>query len=180
LRNGRHLACAASVGIALAGLLAVAAPPTQAIPKPPPGAVAYNLSDVSCERTASYVRVKGTAASYLRKVPAKKGASVGAYQEVTLDIEAQSGYGGTLWKKMARTRDRTGSIPHSGAGLPQGLMVSVNDNYREGNLEFRLKLTVRVIRDVRPGFDTTAWKYTVTSPTLNCYESTDGVPQLVG
>jgi hypothetical protein len=99
------------------------------------------------------------------KHPKKKGLTTGHYLRMTVEIQTPAGYGGTLWKTLAKRTTRTDRAL-LGQGLPQAWTYDVGYNTASGTGEYRTKFTVRVIRDVRPGLDTTAWKKSVVTATI--------------
>jgi len=83
------------------------------------------------------------------------------------DPGSGAGYGGTLWKTLAKKSAKTKTYHLN--QRPRGLVLPVSTNLRQGLSSYRVKVTVRVIRDVRLALDTTAWKMTLHSAAFLCW-----------
>ncbi len=139
----------------------VAAPASAEIPRPPDNAVTVFDVKTTCTmpRGASYFRVSSSPTIYWGRAPKRKGpTTVGHYMRVKTQIMTRAGFNGTLWKSLAKKTYKTPTYYLPAKGLPVTFQVPVTYNVGGGLLDYRTRVTVRVIRNVRPGLDTTAWK----------------------
>ncbi len=138
----------------------VAAPAAAAIPFPPDNAVSVFKVKTTCAapRGSSYFTVSSSPTIYWGRAPKRKGLTVGHYMRVKTQIMTSAGFNGTLWKPLATKTYKTPTYYLPAKGLPVTFQVPVTYNVSGGLLDYRTRVTVRVIRNVRPGLDTTAWK----------------------
>ncbi len=160
----------------LAGTSAIAAvvvglgvtPASAEIPVPPDNSVqVYNLK-TTCQVIDSFATVSSNPTIRWSKAPKRKGLTVGHYMRVKTQIMTSAGINGTLWKPLAGKTHKTDTYYLPSKGLPITFQAPVSYNARYGTLDYRTRVTVRVIRNVTLGVDTTAWKgyYWDTFPAL--------------
>lgn len=138
----------------------VGAPASADIPLPPDNAVTVFNVKTTCTmpRGASYYTVSSSPKIYWGLAPKRKGLTVGHYMRVKTQIMTPAGYNGTMWKALATKTEKTQTYYLPAKGLPVTFQVPVTYNAGGGTLDYYTRVTVRVIRNVKPGLDTTAWK----------------------
>jgi hypothetical protein len=152
-------ACALAAGAALGTGETVKA----AIPLPPPsGLVVWHTGTVKTwlpNAGANGVCRISTAphVNWLRH-PRKRRLTIGHYAKIRVEIMAQAGYNGTLWKAVTSRSYTSPTKWLSVGGLPVYWGFPLGYNVAHGLVDYRSRTTVRIIRDVRPGLNTTAWK----------------------
>lgn len=130
------------------------------IPTPPRAKLnVYGLKVTGAWNPArGYCTISATASGHWKKAPERKGLTTGHYLVVKTEVIAPAGYGGSLTKTLATTRVTSGTyaIPH--VGLPARFNWSAHFNAERGSGDYGARITVRVVRAVVGGLDTTAWK----------------------
>jgi len=156
----------AAIALLFTGQVAAGA----AVKEPPRSAVGWQglVGTCSPNRDGTYYTLATSPQINWVKHPRKKGpTTTGHYLRVKTEIQAQAGYGGTLWKTLAKKSAKTKTYHLN--QRPRGLVLPVSTNLRQGLSSYRVKVTVRVIRDVRLALDTTAWKMTLHSAAFLCW-----------
>lgn len=147
-----------TVGLASVALGFGAAPAAAEIPVPPESAVQVLNLRTSCTVNDSYATVSSKPTIRWAKAPKRKGLTVGHYMRVKTQIMTPAGINGTLWKPLAGKTYKTKTYYLPAKGLPVTFPAPVSYNTLHGTLDYRTRVTVRVIRNVTLGLDTTAWK----------------------
>ncbi|MDH4171090.1 MAG: hypothetical protein OEW42_16010 [Acidimicrobiia bacterium] len=159
--------------IAMLVALSLVAPPSGAVVRsevrPPEASIRITTPPVTSLRVynvrafsswnavAQYCTISAAPAVRWTRHPNRKGATVGHYMRVKAELQTRAGFGGTLFKTIAKRKFRSRSFP-IGQGLPVNWVFPLHTNLAFANGEYRVKFTVRVIRNVALGVDTTAWK----------------------
>lgn len=149
----------------------------QAPPLPAAGVVSYSNLKIYCTSKGSYVSVSAYPKATVKKVPKKRKyrdvLTTSYYQVLKVMIETPAGYGGTLWKTLAKEKytQKDRRIPAKKADrkglLPSMSQQNVIYNTRSGMLDYRVQLQVWLKRDI-PGPDSTVWAYSAVSPLKSC------------
>lgn len=157
-----------SLAVLLLGLVPVSLAPSSAagdIPTPPRAKLnVYDLKVTGAwNAVRGYCTITASASGYWKKAPPKKGTTNGHYLLVKAEVIAPAGYGGTLTKTLAKVKERSSTfyVPH--VGLPQRFTWSATHNAAQGTGDYGARITVRVVRAVAGGADTTAWKLVATT-----------------
>ncbi|HET8969772.1 MAG TPA: hypothetical protein VFN19_01830 [Candidatus Nanopelagicales bacterium] len=146
-------------------------------PLPPRGASKYAGMKIKCYSSPKgYVSIGGAPTVWLYQVPKKrkwKDALVISYfLQITMKVQMQAGYNGTLWKTVAKKKYKQNSytIPAKKPGpkLPQVVSTPLYWNARNGTGEYRLEMQVKLRRNAT-GPDTTAWQFTQHSASKSCF-----------
>lgn len=154
------MACAATLTVAL--LMLGARPSSAMVDIPTPPRAKLNVYDLKVTGTwnqaRGYCTITASAGTYWKKAPEKKGTTNGHYLLVKTEVITPGGYGGSLIKTLAKKtyRSETYSVPH--VGLPKQQDWPVHFNAQQGSGDYGARITVRVVRAVAGGLDTTAWK----------------------
>jgi hypothetical protein len=145
------------------GVTAALVAPAQAIPEG--GSKHQVQAQVYAQPVGGYCQIVGKGIINWSKHPKKKGLTVGHYLRVKVEIQSPGGYGGTLWNTLAKETFKSKTV-NLGQPTGSGITTTAVYNVTSGYSEYRTKVTSRVIRNVKPGFDTTAWKRTVVTDTI--------------
>ncbi len=96
----------------------------------------------------------------------RKGTTVGYYLEATSSIQAKAGVNGTFWKTLASKKYKSEKYRL----IKNDALAELNENpffelpvyynVAQGSLDDRGQVTVRGVRDVAFGLDTTVWRGT--------------------
>lgn len=152
----RSIAATSTIAAVVLGLGVT--PASADIPLPPDTAVqVYNLN-TSCQVLDAYATVSSNPTIRWSKAPKRKGLTVGHYMRVKTQIMTSAGVNGTLRKPLAGKTYKTDTYYLPAKGLPVSFQAPVTYNALHGLLDYYTRVTVRVIRNVKPGLDTTAWK----------------------
>lgn len=112
----------------------------------------------------------GPRVGWVMEPPPKGPTLVGHFLRVTVRIQAQAGYGGSLWKTLEKKKYKS-VTRYKGQFSPIDVRVPVSTRLRNGLGTYRVQVTARVVRNIKLAPDVTAWKFEVAGPEFSCGSS---------